>query len=176
MDESILLAINGLRAPWLDAVMQPLSRWGIYAFLVLPLLALGRRWRHARSIRDGWLAWFVGLYASELVLKPIVARPRPTASERLREMIEVLGKVPSPSSLSFPSGTASAAFAGATWIGLRFGWKAGTPAMVLASVIGFSRVYAGVHWPSDVIVGAMVGAAVAVGWDRLARRIDARAD
>ncbi len=175
MEERLLIAINGLRAPALDALLGPLSEHGIYAFPLLMLLALTKGWRaQARAVADGWLAWFVGLYLTELIVKPLIARPRPTAHDHLRELLDVLGRVPSPSSLSFPSGTASAAFAGSTWIWLRFGWRAGAPATALAALVGLSRVYAGVHWPTDIVGGALIGAAVAYGWHRLSRVIDDR--
>lgn len=173
MDEAILLAINGLRAPWLDAAMKPLSSWGIYAFplLMLPSLARGRA--QARSVRDGWLTFFLAIFVAETILKPIIGRPRPTAGERLRELLDVMGRVPPPTSLAFPSGTAVAAFAGATWIALRWGLKPGIPALLLAALVGFSRVYAGLHWPSDIVGGAVLGAACAVGLDWVAKRVDA---
>ena len=62
-----------------------------------------------------------------------------------------------PSSGSFPSGHASAAFACATviyWASPR----AGIPAFVLAALVAWSRVYVGVHWPSDVLGGYLLGA------------------
>lgn len=173
MEEGLLLAINGLRAPWLDAVLGPLSKWGIYGLLLLMLLGLARWREHGKSVRDGWLAWFVGLYLTEMVIKPIIGRPRPTAHEHLREALEVLGRVPGEGSVAFPSGTASAAFAASTWIWLRFGHVPGAIATVLATIIGFSRVYAGVHWPTDILGGALVGAAVAYGWHRLSKKLDA---
>lgn len=94
MDEVLLLAINGLRAPGLDAVMKPLSSWGIYAFPLAMLFSLIRSSAHARSIRDGWLTWFLSMFVAEQVLKPLIARPRPTAGERLRDLLDVLGSVP----------------------------------------------------------------------------------
>ncbi|MEZ4338983.1 MAG: hypothetical protein R3B82_20390 [Sandaracinaceae bacterium] len=102
MDEVLLLAINGLRAPGLDAVMKPLSSWGIYAFPLAMLFSLIRSSAHARSIRDGWLTWFLSMFVAEQVLKPLIARPRPTAGERLRDLLDVLGSVPPPSSLAVP--------------------------------------------------------------------------
>lgn len=174
MDEALLLFINGLRAPWLDVILAPLSRWGIYAFPLLMLLSLVRspRLPSARSIRDGWLTWYLSIELTESILKRLVARPRPTADATLREALNVLGDVPSASSLALPSGTAAAAFAGATWIGLRWGWRAGSAAMALAALVSLSRVYAGVHWPTDILAGAVLGAGCAIGLDRLARRLD----
>ncbi len=173
MDESILLAINALRAPWLDAVMAPLSRWGIYAFPALMLLSLTRGASHARAIRDGWLSWFLSIFVAETILKPLIVRLRPTGYAHLREALDVMGRVPPPTSLAFPSGTATAAFAGATWIWLRWGWRAGAPAIGLAAIVGFSRVYGGVHWPTDILGGAVLGAACAVGFDWVSRWIEA---
>jgi undecaprenyl-diphosphatase len=62
-------------------------------------------------------------------------------------------------SSSFPAGHAATAFAGATL--LAYVWPRGTTFfLLLAAAIGYSRVYVGVHYPSDVIVGALLGVAV----------------
>lgn len=152
--------------------MGPLSKWGIYALPLLMLLALWSGTRHAKSIRDGWLTFFLAIFLTETVLKPMIGRLRPTGTERLRELLDVMGSVPPPTSLAFPSGTATAAFAGATWIWIRWGWRPGAPAVLLATVVGTSRVYGGLHWPSDILAGAVMGAAVAVGLDWVSRKIE----
>ena len=75
--------------------------------------------------------------------------------------------------LSFPSGHAATSFAGATLLALalpRLAW----PLLVLAAAIGWSRVYVGVHWPSDVLAGALLGAALAFGVRALPRLRAAR--
>ncbi len=58
---------------------------------------------------------------------------------------------------SFPSGHTSAAFQGAGFIHARYGWKYAVPAYISASFVGYSRVYANKHFPSDVWAGAIIG-------------------
>jgi len=58
---------------------------------------------------------------------------------------------------SFPSGHTSAAFQGASFIQLRYGWRAGLPAYAGATFVAFSRVYADKHFVSDVVAGAALG-------------------
>lgn len=170
----MLLAINGLRAPWLDAVLDPIGEWALYAVpLGLIGWALRRRDRGAgRAARDGALAFLTSLFVAESILKPLIARPRPTAVPELLERLDVLGATPSARSLSMPSGTACACAAGAAFVLARFGPRAATPAIALAILAGFARIYAGVHWPSDVLAGLMIGAAVGFGADRLARALE----
>jgi undecaprenyl-diphosphatase len=173
MDERLLLAINGMRSPALDPVVGFVAEWGLFAFLIA-LIALGGWRRDARalaSMRDGWLAFFVALFASDTVLKPLIARPRPTAVAALASQLHVLGRVPPPTSTSFPSGTAAACAACAAWIWMRFGSRAGIVAAIYAVLVSLSRLYIGVHWPTDLVAGAVVGVAVAIGIDRLDRRI-----
>ena len=58
---------------------------------------------------------------------------------------------------SFPSGHTSAAFQGAAFIHARYGWIYAIPAYIGASFVGYSRVYANKHFPSDVWAGAIIG-------------------
>lgn len=58
---------------------------------------------------------------------------------------------------SFPSGHTSAAFQGASFIQMRYGWKTGLPAYAGATFVAFSRVYADRHYVSDVVAGAALG-------------------
>jgi undecaprenyl-diphosphatase len=69
---------------------------------------------------------------------------------------------------SFPSGHAATSFAAATIIAA-VAPRLTVPAFLLAAAIAFSRVYNGVHWPLDVIGGAVLGVAVAIALLRLAR-------
>jgi undecaprenyl-diphosphatase len=100
------------------------------------------------------LAVFAAVAAGDVVstgIKDLVGRPRPFVRNPLPHP---LGRVPKDS--SFPSGHASMAFAAATVLSYyRPRWA---PAFFLLAVaIGFSRVYNGVHYPLDVLGGAVLG-------------------
>ena len=75
---------------------------------------------------------------------------------------------------SFPSGHTSAAFAVAWILHLRFGKKVGIPALILAALISFSRLYVGVHYPSDVLGGIFVGTLIAFVVNHCAKRLEER--
>ena len=65
-----------------------------------------------------------------------------------------------PSSRSFPSGHSAAAFAFATGVG-HVSPAAAVPLRVLAALVAYSRVHTGVHYPADVLVGALIGTGLA---------------
>lgn len=111
----------------------------------------------------------LGFLLGELGLKQLFCRPRPfqTISSDIRLLI------PFPGGYSFPSGHTTASFAAAA-VYFKFSKKWGAAALTLAALIGFSRVFLFVHWPTDVLAGAAlgVGAALLILW--LAPKIEAK--
>lgn len=94
---------------------------------------------------------------TNLVLKGCVARPRPDAV-----MDAIVPLIKTPRDYSFPSGHTTVSFAGALVCYRMLPRRYGIPALVLAGLIGFSRLYLGVHFPSDVLGGFLV--ALAGSW------------
>jgi membrane-associated phospholipid phosphatase len=107
--------------------------------------------------------------ATVYLLKEIVKRPRPFVT------YPDLKNVTSEGSWSFPSGHTSSAFAFATSMSLSYPkWYVIVPSYTFASAVGFSRMYLNVHYPSDVLVGAILGSASAwVTW-KVSKKLQAK--
>lgn len=101
---------------------------------------------------------------SASALKGLIDRPRPPL-----RYPDQHPHVQVPDSGSFPSGHAATSFAGATI--LAFAFPRGAPMFyLLATAVGFSRVYLGVHYPLDVLGGAVLGTLIALALRSLVRR------
>ena len=105
------------------------------------------------------------LVTGNMILKPLVARLRPFAVNTAVELL-----IPPPTDFSFPSGHTYASFASASAI-FRNSRRIGIPALILASLIAFSRLYLYVHYPTDVLFGILLG--ILAGWigNRLSERL-----
>ncbi len=95
-------------------------------------------------------------------------RSRPRPFQLISRDIRLL--IPPPSGWSFPSGHSCASFAAATAVFLR-DRRFGAAALVLAALIAFSRVFLFVHYPTDVLAGAALGAVCAVGAAAVCSRV-----
>lgn len=129
--------------------------WGINCFLFWLCLAAAGLWRK----RSRWLtitivmAVFLALLIGDLTLKPVVMRLRPYM---VLPEAPLLTALPYPVSYSFPSGHSFFFFAGATVI-YHYRHRLGLAAYVFAGVVAFSRMYLFMHFPSDVLAGAVLG-------------------
>ncbi|WP_052030538.1 bifunctional phosphatase PAP2/diacylglycerol kinase family protein [Rhodococcus triatomae] len=155
---------TGLPPSSLDGGLRVLSTAANHSVLWMGTAAgmavVGGRARRA-AVR-GLLAVAGASALSNAVLKPIFPRRRPPAGSV--EFAHRRG-LPSPRSSSFPSGHSASAAAFATGVALEYP-AAGLVVAPVACAVAYSRVHTGVHWPSDVVVGAGVGAAIALATRR----------
>jgi len=159
-DAALYAAVAQTRTPALDKSMARLSEAANYSRLSIAsaaLLALvsGRRGRRAASY--GLASVTVTATIVNLAVKPLTNRRRPN---RAAEGVPVVRHVRMPASTSFPSGHAAAAFAFATGVGHVMP-VAAIPLRLLASMVAYSRVHTGVHYPGDVFAGSLIGVILA---------------
>lgn len=107
------------------------------------------------------------LVFNNMIIKNIVARPRPY---RMIETLSIL--IPEPGEYSFPSGHTSSSFAAGVVLYLMLPKKYGVPAMILAFLLGISRLYVGVHYPTDVLGGMVMGTLIAFAVVKVTELID----
>ena len=107
------------------------------------------------------VALLIGLIICNLTLKPLIFRVRPYANELFMPNCANILMIEKQSDASFPSGHTVAVFEMAFAVTYYCAKKKraywGIVAYVLAVLIAFSRLYVGVHYPSDVIAGAVIG-------------------
>lgn len=167
-DGALLLWVQeALRVPALNIFFSAFTQLGSFglAWIILSALLL----LHPRTRKAGvWAlaALLLGALCTNLVLKHLVGRTRPWLM--VEGLVPLVGEA-DPN--SFPSGHTCAAFAaGGVWAGCTKKRWLKLLSIGQAVLMGFSRIYVGVHYPSDVLAGAAVGlfCAWAVGRLRLA--------
>ncbi len=159
LEGSILLWIQAyLRSGLLTPVMVGISKLGTSGAV---WIALGVIMLFPKKTRKAGflvlLALAVNFGICNLLLKPNIARIRPYDAIASLHCL-----VPAEHDFSFPSGHASAAFAGGVMIYKCCRKWFGVPMLIFAFLMGISRLYVGVHYPTDVICGALIGTAVAL--------------
>ncbi len=158
-DGWILLMIqNHLRTEWLTPAMKfitTLGNQGILWIVLSVLLLIPRRTRRIGFL--SLLALAITFCIVNLGLKNTVDRVRPY--ETVAGLHRLISRQ---KDWSFPSGHAAASFAAGVMIFKGTRRWFGVPCLALAFLIAFSRLYVGVHYPSDVIAGALIGTLVSV--------------
>lgn len=167
LDEAVLRAVIDLRWGALTAVMTVASAWWVKGVAIAALGGIADLRRRPRAI-----PWTPLLATSALVVASLASGVLKDALDRARPAVAEPGisaLVPIPADASLPSGHAATAAAAAGVVALLHP-RLRLPLAALVALIGLSRVYLGVHYPSDVLAGLALGLAIAWAIVALARR------
>jgi undecaprenyl-diphosphatase len=168
LDAELFLAINHLpHTRFMNLFFYSLTTmFNIVApwYGEMGLMTLRNRKRAWTIVRESFLPLLVTSTLTELIIKPYFKRRRPFIS--IIQAI-VIGK--KPGTWSFPSGHAAAAFAGA-WLLNHQSPRLSLFRYLVASLVGFSRIYLGDHYPGDVASGSLFGLLSSEFFHRLLRR------
>ncbi|MGE5356669.1 MAG: phosphatase PAP2 family protein [Deltaproteobacteria bacterium] len=158
IDIKILERINLSRNRDLDQTFQLFSNSVNAVTITTPLIVysaglIGKN----KDIKSKGMVMIQSILVSTIISKPmkyIISRERPFVT------YPELEKLSDGGSPSFPSGHTEAAFATATSLSLAFPkWYVIAPSYIWAGAVGYSRMHLGVHYPSDVLAGAIIGSA-----------------
>jgi len=167
LDLAVYDAVAGTPSPTIDAALARVSNAANHSKLwlvtagVVSLFGKDQR----RSALVALAAVGATSAIGNLAVKPALSRGRPERTESSRTH-----KVRMPESHSFPSGHAASAFAFSSALGAEIPSLA-TPLRLMATTVAYSRVHTGVHYPGDVVIGALIGAGLGTGTRLLARRV-----
>ena len=169
LDHSAYQSVAAMSTPLLDRPLRQISDFADLSkpwFLVAAALALFGGTRGRRAATTGIVAIGLNSLLVNRLMKLIGERSRP---DRTQLGVPESRWVLMPSSTSFPSGHSASAAAFAVSVGDILP-KLRLPLRAAAALVAFSRVYTGVHYPSDVLVGATAGALLGRTTSAIARR------
>lgn len=167
LDRAVYTAVHATPSPNVDHALARISGAAdhsrIWLLVAAGMSALGDRPRRAGLV--GLASVGAASAMVNLAVKPVVRRERPSRADTVRVRV-----VRMPTSASYPSGHAASAFAFSTAVG------GGLPQLdtvlrLMATMVAYSRVHTGVHYPGDVIAGAVIGAGVGTVTRHLAHRL-----
>ena len=160
-----------LQSGFLDTVMPIITLFGdagIFWMACATLLLFFRK--HRRTGPGMWFAMAIGLLICNIILKPAVGRMRPYDFQMEHFQVAINLLIDKETSLSFPSGHTIASFEAATVL-LINSKLMGIPALILAILIAFSRMYLYVHYPTDVIFSVFAGILFGIIGNLIAKKI-----
>lgn len=154
---NVLYALQELHSPIMDKIMIFITQLGddglFWIGIGIVCLVMKKHRRMGFQVLMSMLFTFI---IGNLILKNLFARQRPCAIDPSIELI-----IPYPSEFSFPSGHTMNGVTAAMALFLN-NKKIGVPALMIAALIAFSRMYHFVHFPTDIIGGFCVGFTVAI--------------
>lgn len=147
---------------FLDAAMPFFTSLGNFGAVWIALtLLLFLFKKHRKTAASMAVSLILTVVVCNLLIKPLVARARPFSVNTAAQLL-----IAAPGDFSFPSSHTAASFAASCAL-LKGSKRLGAFALVLAVIISFSRMYLYVHYPSDVIAGAVIGALLAAAAGKL---------
>ena len=176
LDFMILEMIQGIRNPVLDKLMSFITHLGNAGaiWILIAVLFIIRRKTRVSGIKIA-AALLLGFVIGTLGMKHFFMRERPFTFEAALITLENL-IISAPSDrYSFPSGHTLSSFTSA-WLVLMYNRKLGTAAIILASLISFSRMYLYVHFPSDILGAVILSVPIALASDWIVDKIVKKSD
>ena len=155
-----------LTSPIMDKIMvfiTTLGNSGMIWIIVALLMLCTRKYRKTGIVLA--IGLILSLVLGNLILKPLFHRLRPF---QVREGISLL--ISAPHDFSFPSGHTLASVISATILFIRER-KIGYCSIVLAILIAFSRMYLYVHFPTDILGGAVLGVLIGILSEKIAAKM-----
>lgn len=181
LDTELFLFLNGLHVDWLDPIMTFISgkiTWAPF-YLILLFLVIKKYKKQSILVLIGVVILIVcSDQISSGIFKPIFERPRPCHNEAIKDLV-YLPNGHCGGAYGFISSHACNCFALAVFIThvlKKYYRKIAHIMYIWASLVAYSRIYMGVHYPGDIIVGAVVG--IIVGfvisklYDMISQRVE----
>lgn len=170
LDDRIMVNFARNRTPAGSSFYYFMSKTNIYGNALVPAsLLVGGALNHDKEMRQNALyvaSSSVLSYAAVLLIKRLVKRPRPFRGNFRIIPVYIAGDY------SFPSGHSSSSVSTATALSLAYPkWYVIAPSVLWASSVAYSRMYLGLHYPSDVATGTLMGAGTAVYFNTIRKRV-----
>lgn len=147
---------ENLRSGFLDNIMPLVTMLGnMGIFWVAVALIISAKAKYRRCSITMLIGMVAGVVIGNLIIKNIIQRDRPCWINEIENML-----IANPQDFSFPSGHTMSSFIAATIL-VHYDKRLGIPSFGVAILIAFSRLYLYVHFPSDIVGGALLGIAIA---------------